>query len=146
MFGLNITILRPFNVYGIGQNNSFLIPKILDQLKQKDYVEVESLKPKRDYIHVDDVIEGIISSSNKLSSLQIYNLGSGESYSVYQIIEIISEILKRKVDINEKSLERNNEIKNVVADISKAEQELGWKPKINIKEGLREILIKEKLC
>ena len=146
MFDLNITIIRPFNVYGVGQNSSFLIPQIVDQIKERNFVEVQSFKPKRDYIHVDDVIEGIILSSKALSSLQIYNLGYGESFSVYQIIEIISEIIGRKIDSSEQDLPRNNEIKNVVADISKAKDKLGWKPKIKIKEGLREILIKEKLC
>ena len=55
-FGIPIIIFRPFNLYGLGQNENFLISLIIKQLKEKREVLLKDPRPKRDFIHVDDVV------------------------------------------------------------------------------------------
>ena len=145
-FSLDITILRPFNVYGPGQDKNFLIPEIIEQIKTKDKLVVDYLKPRRDYIHVEDLVEAIIASSKIIKGFQVYNIGSGFSVSVKNIIELIEEIIGRSLEIEERNIIRNNELMDVVADISKASDSFSWKPKLTLKEGLKRILLQEGLC
>ena len=146
VFSLDITIIRPFNVYGSGQSKNFLIPQIINQIKNNEELVVNSFNPKRDYIHVEDLMEAIVIASSKIQGLQIYNIGSGSSISVKGIIETIEEILGRQLGFNEKQIERNNELMDVVADISRDYDILNWKPKLDIREGLTKILIEEGMC
>jgi len=135
-YGLKITVFRPFNVYGPGQNEMFLIPEIIRQIlsKDKEIVEVNELEPKRDYIYIDDLINAL-----KLSiecKDDIYNVGSGYSVSVEDIIKIamnISGIEKKYISRN---IKRKNEIYNVVANISKATNNLQWSPTTDFEKGI----------
>lgn len=146
VFSLDVTILRPFNVYGPGQDKNFLIPEIIEQIKTADKLVVDSLKPKRDYIHVEDLVEAIIASSKIIEGFQVYNIGSGYSVSVKEIVELIEKILGRSLQVEERNIVRNNELMDVVADISKASDSFAWKPKLTLAEGIKQILLKEGLC
>jgi len=146
VFSLDITILRPFNVYGPGQNKNFLIPQIIDQIKNNKELIVNSFNPKRDYIHVDDLADALVAASLKITGLQIYNIGSGSSISVKGIIDLIEEIINKPLGFKEKNITRNNELMDVVADISEATASLNWNPQLNLKSGLTQILLQEGLC
>lgn len=146
VFSLDITILRPFNVYGPGQNKNFLIPQIIDQIKNNKELIVNSFNPKRDYIHVDDLADALVAASLKITGLQIYNIGSGSSISVRGIIDLIEEIINKPLGFKEKNITRNNELMDVVADISEATASLNWNPQLNLKSGLTQILLQEGLC
>lgn len=146
VFSLDITVLRPFNVYGSGQDKNFLIPEIIDQIKNKKKIYVNSLKPKRDFINVEDLVEAIISSSKLIKGFQVYNIGSGYSVSVQSIIELIGELIEEPLEYEERGIERNVEMMDVVADISAVNRDLSWSPKINLREGLKQILLEEGLC
>src|ERR1035437_1248594 len=60
-FKVPITIFRPFNIYGTGQNPDFLIPSIIQQAKTGKIV-IKDDRPKRDYIHVEDIVDAIITA------------------------------------------------------------------------------------
>ena len=89
-FKLNITLFRPFNIYGPAQSDVFLIPHIIMQFldPNKDIVEVMDLNPKRDYLYIDDLTIALYKSINR-KGFSIFNVGSGSSYSVEEIILII---------------------------------------------------------
>ena len=55
-FKLKITIIRPFNVYGIGQKEEFLMPLIIKQVLNDETIKVQNINPKRDYIYLDNLI------------------------------------------------------------------------------------------
>ena len=56
-YQMNICIVRPFNVYGAGQGEHFLIPGIIKQIRHSKEVRVKDLQPKRDYIHLSDLVD-----------------------------------------------------------------------------------------
>jgi UDP-glucose 4-epimerase len=136
-YGLKCTIIRAFNVYGEGQRNSFLIPSILKQIRSGE-IELKDPEPRRDFLYVEDLVEAYIRATEYSGSrFEIFNIGSGVSYSVDEIVRAILDITKEKVKVRYLYKRRENEIMNTVADITKAKEKLGWEPKFSIEKGLR---------
>ena len=100
---------------------------------------MDSLSPKRDYVYIDDLCSAIVKAINYEGNKYIFNIGSGKSYSVKEIIDFIQNIHGTSHDIKEKKIIRKNEIQNTIADITLAKKELGWFPIYDIKEGLKKI-------
>jgi UDP-glucose 4-epimerase len=136
-YELSITIFRPFNIYGPGQNKSFLIPSILDQFKSGEIVLKDS-RPKRDFIHVFDVVQAIVNSLelNKVG-LNTYNLGSGKSLSIPQLIDIIKDIIKTPVKVTFTNEIRSGEVLETLANTALVEKRLNWHARIEIFDGLK---------
>src|SRR5262249_41779382 len=82
-FGVTVTILRPFNVYGPGQGDDFVLTRIVRQALDPATVDIEvrDLAPRRDYVFVDDVVDALIRTAS-FSSYAVFNVGSGTSHSV----------------------------------------------------------------
>jgi GDP-4-dehydro-6-deoxy-D-mannose reductase len=137
---LDITVLRPFNVYGTGQPTDFLIPSIISQIKNSDSILVKDLEPKRDYVYIDDLVFAIITAIQSLKGYKAYNIGSGISYSVAELIDILQELAGTSLPVFSAMERRKDEIMDTVADISLAKKELRWYPKTNLKRGLKELL------
>jgi nucleoside-diphosphate-sugar epimerase len=141
-YQMPVTIFRPFNIMGPGQREDFLIPYLVRQLLDPDSSEihVKDLLPKRDFLYLDDLLDAIVTTISSDSPVGIFNVGSGESYSVQQIIQILMDITGlRKEVITEKQV-RKNEIPDVRADISRIKSVLGWEPRITFREGLERII------
>ena len=137
-FKVPVTIFRPFNIYGKGQNPDFLIPTIIQQAK-KGSIVIKDDRPKRDYIHVKDIVEAVYTAieSKNSATLQTYNLGTGVSYSVKEIIDMVRGLFNSDIEYQCKNEIRPNEVMDTIADISKIKSELNWAPKIDIIEGLK---------
>jgi nucleoside-diphosphate-sugar epimerase len=138
-FKIPVCIVRPFNIYGIGQNENFLIPAIMKQLAGNE-IRLQDSRPKRDYVHVSDVVDGIYKFLEFKSDFAIYNIGSGSSFSVAEIIEILRMggfIGDRQISFSNQ--ERVNEVMDVRADISRAWKDYGWQPKKELKTELVKI-------
>ncbi len=141
-FNIPVTIFRPFNIYGNGQNPDFLIPTIINQVR-KGKIIIKDDRPKRDYIHVEDITRAIIAtieSKNESKMIEKYNLGTGISYSVKEIVEIVQSFFNSDIEYICTHELRQNEVLDTVADISKIKNELNWKPEISLKEGLHRML------
>jgi len=139
-YDVKITIARPFNIYGKKQKDMFLIPHIIEQVLNDDNIKVKDLNPKRDYIYLDDLISGLLKTLNNTKQFSIYNFGSGMELSVNEIIEIIQNVADTNKKIISENSERKNEIMHVIADISKVKNDLGWSPKFNFEDGIKEII------
>jgi nucleoside-diphosphate-sugar epimerase len=139
-FGLPVTILRPFNTYGIGQSAYFLIPKIIDQVLHAERIELDSLTPKRDYIYIDDLVDAIAVSLGKTQSGSIYNLGSEVSISVENVVRIVQVAAGTDKPVVSRDIHRENEVMDVVADISRFCADFAWQPKFGFADGIAAIL------
>lgn len=140
--GINYTIFRFQNVYGVGQSLKNPYTGILSifsslMLENKPINAFEDGLESRDFINVVDVASGVISSiENKKSNGETINLGSGVGTSVNEITEILKKAYKSNSKINITGDFRLGDIAHNVADISKAEQILGFKQTISLEEGL----------
>ncbi len=140
-FKVPVTIFRPFNIYGTGQNPDFLIPSIIQQARNGKIV-IKDDRPKRDYIHVVDIVRAVIKAIEKVDDdkLNVYNLGTGISYSVKEIVDIVRSIFSSEIEYLCTNEFRPNDVMDTIADISKIKAELNWQPAISIQDGLREMI------
>ena len=140
-FGVPVVILRPFNIYGMGQNENFLIPSIIKQAKSGSIL-LKDPDPKRDMLFVDDVVDGYMKAAEyNQKDYEVFNIGSGKSYSVLEIVNTVIELFDHEIDVKFGGEKRKNEVLDTIADISKAKTLLNWEPKTNLREGFEEILM-----
>lgn len=146
-FNIPIIILRPFNIYGIGQKGNLLIPEIIQQLKHGNTdIYLKDPNPKRDYINVIDVSSALkMCIDYENLSFRKYNICSGKSYSVLELTETINMTLKKKVSFNFSNSDRPNEVNETRGSNSKILKEIGWKPKIDLAHGVIDIIEYENL-
>lgn len=145
-FGVNTTILRPFNIYGAGQKGYLLIPEIIQQLKEgKKQILLRDPNPRRDYINVMDVARAIIKAIDIKGNNSIYNVCSGISHSVKEITEIINAKLKNPVQFIFGKSDRHVEIDETKGSYLKIKEELNWQPLIEFEKGIEMILNNENL-
>ena len=86
-FGTTVVILRPFNIYGPGQSDRFLIPLIVRQALEGQVIKVNTLEPRRDYIYLEDAVDALVCAArNIVTPFAVYNVGSGYSLSVQEVI------------------------------------------------------------
>lgn len=138
--GLAIAVIRPFNVYGVGQNEKFLIPSIIRQALTEHTIVVQDLLPKRDYVFLDDLVTALTVTLSPPKGYNVYNVGSGLSLSVQEVIDIIQDVASTKKEIISEKNVRSNELMDVVADISKIQREFGWKPQYSFREGIAHMI------
>ena len=137
-YGLDIQVARLFSVYGPKSPKSNLIFNIIDQIINGSKIILGNTYPKRDFIFISDVIIGLIKILNsKKKGFQIYNIGSGKSISVENVVKNCLTISNKKLKIiSSKEKRRENEIINIQANISKMKKEFNWKTEISLKKGL----------
>jgi UDP-glucose 4-epimerase len=92
---------------------------------------------RRDFIHVSDVCSGLIAGANapQRQNGEVYNLGSGENYSVNEIANMLATARNHKVP-HTHIPPRNGEARITLADISKIKAYLDWKPKTTLEEWI----------
>jgi UDP-glucose 4-epimerase len=145
IFGINIVILRPFYLYGYNRKKNTLIRSVLDQINTNGIIKLSNEKTSRDFLYISDFIELLNNILNKFpSGCNIYNVGSGTSYTITEISRKIANLLNKNIQIFYDKSIRNEDINEMVADITKISKEFNWKPKIDINQGLTLTIKKSK--
>lgn len=135
-------VARLFNLFGPNETNPHVIPEILNQLRESDTVRLGNLKPKRDYIYVLDVAKALFAMDQKISDgLNTFNVGTGQEYSVDELVRTVADILGRDVKIEtDPARVRKQERLHLVAGIDKIKNELGWQPEEDLFTGLKKLI------
>lgn len=135
--GTKVCSLRIFNLYGPHQDGRFLIPKLIAEASSGGKVTVEDLQPRRDFIHVSDFAELVLAIlGNGIAKSGIYNVGSGTSTSVGEVIEILRRCLPMPFEVICAGRRRPNEIMDCRADVGKVTRTFGWSPKTGLEAGV----------
>ena len=136
---LNYSILRFGIIYGNKISNFSVVESIVEQVKNKNIINVQSKKTSRSFIHVDDIISAIICSL-KLKGKNILDIQGPYPVSLEMLIKFTENIINKKVKIIEKN-KKNCSIKLIDSTLSN--KILNFKPKISIKKGILKILKKK---
>lgn len=142
-YKLPSVILRISSVYGPNMTPHMLIPSVIRNLKEGSKIRkhVNFTKSTRDFIYIDDVVNYIISTFDKRVNFQVINIGSGKSVTLSKLVDMIAELLGKKVkEAKVKSLEK--EYKHIIVgrveiDISRAKKILRYTPQTELEEGLQ---------
>lgn len=132
-----VTILRFGIIYASREKNWSAVESIFNSVRIKDEVTVGSLKTGRCFIHVSDIVSGIIQSLG-LSGFNIINLEGNKLITLNEIIGISKKILNKNPTIYETD-PNNVNLRNISNE--KAIKLLNWKPKIDLETGLKSIII-----
>ena len=140
-YKIEIIILRPFNIFGNLQKDNFFISNIIKSIKNNSHITIINKNNKRDYLFIDDLIEGIIKLIDYKCKFEIFNIGSGKSYSFENIVQLFEKESKKKIKRKYK-ISKKNSIPKIQADISKIKKEIKWSPKYTLVEGIEKIIFK----
>jgi UDP-glucose 4-epimerase len=138
---LDYVILRLFNVYGKRQNNQYagVIANFAENIsKGNPLVIYGDGKQTRDFVSISDVIHAF-DCAIKTNSRGTYNIASGESISINKLAEIFFDITYKKQEIRYE-LAKKKEIRYSQGDIALAKKELRFCPRINLKDGLSDLI------
>ena len=143
LFGLNCISLRLFNVYGNGQSSEAgVIRKFLKNISNDVPIEIfgDGVQ-SRDFVHVSDVIQAFYCAIRNIEAKrgEVYNIGSGTATSINELASLlISSKGKDLQVIHKPALE--GEIKDSKADISLAENDIGYSPHVLLSDGLASLV------
>lgn len=138
--GLKFIIIRPHNVYGRFQKNHF-IPEFINR-SNKQKIELYGWKNKRCWLYIDDFCEALDKVINSKKCVnQIINIGSNYEMSTFNVAKII---LKYKYPDQSKTIIKKKapkgSAKKRMPDIKKIKRLVGWKPKINVEQGIKKLI------
>ena len=139
---LPAVIIRPFNSFGPNITQPYIIPEIIRQIEKSDVIKLGNLNAKRDLTYVTDTARGIILSLVKEGVIgEVINIGSQRSYSIKDLVDLIAEIMGKKVSIEvDPSRFRPYDVDTLVCNYECATKLLGWKPEITVREGLEKTI------
>lgn len=140
LFGINVTVLRPFNIYGPRQNDAYagVISKFMNRIHEnKPPIIFGNGNQTRDFIHVNDIVNAFyLALHYKKRKFDVFNLATGKSISINKLSDIFLSSA-RKTHL--KSIHKKpifGVVIHSITDPKKIKKDLGFIPKINIKEGI----------
>lgn len=141
--GMEWNILRFFNVYGPGQHTdayyTAVVPIFIDRLLNGEPPIVDGRgEQTMDFVHVRDVAAALVCALESESSGNICNVGTGVETSVAELARILISLVG--VDREPEFRPRHVLVSRRAADIRRAAERLGWRPRVGLKEGLSEIV------
>ena len=143
-FDLPVIIARPFNNYGPRQSTRAIIPTIIRQLLSNSKINLGNINTSRDFVFVEDTVDAIIRLSNsKYKNAEVFNICSGKSIKVSEIVKLISKILQKKSEIIIESKRRRpkkSEVNLLLGSNKKIKNKIKWKQKTNLKVGLEKTI------
>ncbi len=144
-FDLPVTIARPFNTYGPRQSARAVIPTIITQIANDiKEIKIGDEKPTRDFNYVEDTCRGFIALAECDSTVgETVNIGSNFEISIGDTLNLIKDLMKSDVNYitDEKRLRpAKSEVFRLWCDNTKIEKMTGFKPKIDLRDGLQKTI------
>lgn len=136
LYEMDIFCLRFFTVYGPRQRPDLAIHKFFKLISQDKPIPLfGDGSTSRDYTYIEDILDGILKSIERLSGYDIINLGESQTISLLSLVELIEQIIGKKAK-KEFLPMQPGDVNQTYADISKAKKLLDYNPKTNIEQGL----------
>lgn len=140
-YGLDSSIIRYFNVYGPRQSTtplSYVVPSFIYQVLHQEPLKIYgSGKQTRDYTYISDAVEGtyLVAERGKGQATP-YNISTNIETSLIDLAKLVCDTIGNECNISNVG-KRKFDISRRCGDFSKAQKEVGYLPKIELKEGLR---------
>nr|CAJ71376.1 similar to UDPglucose 4-epimerase [Candidatus Kuenenia stuttgartiensis] len=138
LYGLDYVVLRPSNPYGERQYPFGIqgaISVFLGKVAKGEAIGIwGDGRVIRDYIYINDLIDGIYRASAFKTESRVFNLGSGKGCSLNEIIKIIRQVTGRDVKVIYKE-KRSFDVPAIYLDITRATSELSWEPRTSLEAG-----------
>ena len=145
-YGMNICMTRSFNHGGAGQRLGFLIPDFASGIVKVERGEAKSLKvgnltSRRDFTHVRDVVRAYRMIAEQGKPGEVYNVGSGVTYSAQEILDKLCEMAVCPIPVEKDPARmRPSDTPVICCDHSKLTRDTGWEPNIPLEDILSDTL------
>lgn len=140
LYGMDVTCLRFFTVYGPWGRPDMALYKFVNAIQQGQPIDVYNEgKLRRDFTYIDDIVEGFVQAVERPMGYQIINLGNGSPVELLQFIDVIESELGQRAQKNMLPMQQGD-VFETYADIRKAQELLGYQPKTKVEEGVREFV------
>lgn len=137
LYGLNLTVVRFFTVYGPNGRPDMMAYLLADSIaKGREIPLYDGGNMYRDWTYVDDTVSGIVAALDRPLGYEIINLGRGEPVLLSDFVAIMEELSGRKANLVPAPRLAADFVRNE-ADISKARRLLGYDPRVSVVEGVR---------
>lgn len=134
-------LLRFFTVYGPWQRPEMAITSFLrSALAGRPITIFGDGSMRRDFTHVDDIVRGILAATARApAGVRAYNLGSGAPVTLEELVAAMGRAAGRTISV-ERAPVPLGDVEATFADISRAREELGWRPRVALDEGLATVV------
>ncbi len=135
LYGIDVSILRYFTVYGPAGRPDMSIFRFIKWVMEGSPIELfGDGTQSRDFTYIEDIADGTVKALKRVG-YEIINLGSDSPHELMEAIHLIEKFVGKKANIEFKEFHKAD-LKATWADISKARKLLGWEPKVSLEEGL----------
>jgi len=147
-YGLDVTIMRFANVYGLRCHG--VIHDFLDKIaKNPNKLEIIGTGlQSRDFVHVSDVVDALVTvGSEEFTNGRTYNLGYGTTIKIIDLAKLMLQILnlQDKTVVTTTGVSWQGDVTTIWFDNSKAKKELNWNPKVSLEDSIKEVIADRKL-
>ncbi|MFI5265616.1 MAG: GDP-mannose 4,6-dehydratase [Candidatus Levyibacteriota bacterium] len=146
-YNMDIIRVRPFNHIGPRQAPGFVVPSFAKQIaeiekkKTETVIKVGNLDAKRDFTDVRDMVKAYLLLSEKGKAGEVYNIGSGKSYRIGEILDSLLAMSTVKIETRvDPSRLRPSDTPDIYSDNTKIEEATDWKPQIPLAQTLQDTL------
>ena len=141
LYGLNVSAMRFFSVYGFHEDSKHGYANLATQfmkamIKKERPVIYGDGTQRRDFVFVTDVVDALIKAS-KSKGFEVFNVGSGVNYSLNDLVKKLNVLLNTSISAEYIEMPVKNYVMETLADTTKAQKKLGFKAKIDLDSGLR---------
>lgn len=137
---VGLVTIRPSNIYGYGQRQGMLISSLLQSAQDHNEVVLNDPDPKRDYLYIADfcsLIARIVESGSRLIG-ETYNVGSGVSYSNYEVAQLVRQHFSVEAPVKILGNRRPADILDGSLNIAKIKAAVDWEPRYSLAQGVKE--------
>jgi nucleoside-diphosphate-sugar epimerase len=136
LYGLDVTVLRYFTVYGPMGRPDMSYFRFMQLIDAGEPIEIYGDgSQSRDFTYIDDISDGTARAVESRLGYEVINLGGNKPYPLHYLIERIEKCLEKKAKRRERPFHKAD-MKETWADISRARALLGWNPEIPLEEGI----------
>ena len=140
LYHLKIACLRFFTVYGPRQRPDMAIHKFTQLIAAGQKVPMfGDGTTRRDYTYISDIIDGVCLALEHCTSYHLYNLGESQTIELRRLIDLIAANLNKEARIERLPIQPGD-VPITYADITRAQRELGYQPRVNVEEGVRQFV------
>ncbi len=141
LYGLNVSAMRFFSVYGFHEDAKHGYANLATQfmkamIKNEQPVIYGDGTQRRDFVFVTDVVDALLRASTS-KGFEVYNVGSGVNYSLNELVDKINNLLGSSISAKYIEMPVKNYVMETLADTTKASRKLGFKARIDLDSGLR---------
>lgn len=145
-YGMNVCMIRFFNLVGAGQAKGFMIPDFASGIAEvergeREYMLVGNLESARDFTYVRDAVRAVRLVAEQGHAGEVYNICSGRTFTAQAILDKLLSMSDKKIEVRQDPARmRPSDTPVVCGNHDKLTAHTGWQPEISIDTVLEEVL------